>query len=84
MIRYSNNVIGSYEYRQFLIHNAKNIMEVNQLYTQDKIGNGSCNAVPVPFTETCDVNKSWARCSITNPNGIGLNNVVPNQKMYPV
>ena len=78
MIRYSNNVMGSYEYRQFLIHNALNIMKVNQDYTQEKIGNGSCNASPIPFNETCDVNKSWSKCNITNRNGVGLNNVVKN------
>ena len=83
MIRYSNNVIGSYEYRQFLIHNGNNIIKVNQQYTSDKVGCHS-NVSPIPFKNVCDVNKSCSRCHIENSNGIGLNNVVKNQNIYPV
>ena len=37
MIRYSNNVMNSYDYRQFLIHNANNIMEINISNKQKEI-----------------------------------------------
>jgi hypothetical protein len=76
MIRYSNNVMSSYDYRQFLIHNANNIMKVTNDYTQNKVGCGSCNAQQVPFNTVCDVNKSFSRCGIVDSNGIGINNVV--------
>ena len=76
MIRYSNNVMSNYEYRQFLINNADEIMDINRKYTQDKVGTSGCNAKPVPFYSTCDVNSTYSKCSVTNSNGVGLNNVV--------
>ena len=76
MIRYSNNVMGSYDYRQFLIINATNIMNVNNNYTFDKVGCSSCTAPIIPFNETCDVNSEYSKCKITNTRGVGLNNVV--------
>ena len=78
MIRYSNNVLGSYEYRQFLINNSKNIMAINNNYVNSKMGCNSCNAEPVPFNTTCDLNNNFPRCTITNPNGIGIKNIVTN------
>jgi len=76
MIRYSNNVMSSYEYRQFLIHNANNIMNVNMQYTVDKVGVINCNASEIPMNTVCNVNKQYSKCSQTNPNGIGIENVV--------
>jgi hypothetical protein len=79
MIRYSNNVMNNYEYRQFLIHNADNIINVNNKYTQDKIGNVNCNQNPVPSINTvCDVNKQSSKCNVFDKNGIGLDNIVTN------
>ena len=72
MIRYSNNVMSSYEYRQFLIHNADKIMEVNNIYTNDKVGCGDCTAKPIPFNTVCNVNPSVSKCNVVNPNGIGI------------
>ena len=82
MIRYSNNVMSSYDYRQFLIHNADNIMEINNLYTTEKVGCDSCNAVPIPFKTTCEYNKSYDRCITSDSNGIGLNNVVSDMNIH--
>jgi hypothetical protein len=76
MIRYSNNVMSSYEYRQFLIHNGTNIMKVNSQYTNDKMSCDSCNASEIPFNITCDVNDKFSRCAVTNSNGVGLDNKV--------
>ena len=76
MIRYSNNVMGSFDYRQFLIHNGTNIMKVNNDYTKDKVGCNSCNSVKIPFNTECDVNKQFSKCHTVDNNGIGLNNVV--------
>jgi hypothetical protein len=75
MIRYSNNVMSSYEYRQFLIHNATNLMKVNNQYTNNKIGCYSCNAEKIPFNETCVINKNYSSCKVTDNNGVGLNNI---------
>ena len=76
MIRYSNNVMNSYDYRQFLINNANNIMNVNNRYTSDKVGCNSCTAKEVPFNTECDINKNFSKCHTVDSNGVGLNNVV--------
>ena len=72
MIQYSNNIMSSYQYRQFLIHNADEIMSVNTMYSSDKLSCNSCNAKPVPFNTVCDVNIHNSKCHTVNPNGIGL------------
>jgi len=81
MIRYSNNTMTSFDYRQFLTNNATKIMEVNNAYTKEKVGCDSCNYVEVPFQNTCTWNTSYGSCSMTNANGIGLNNRVVSQNV---
>ena len=76
MIRYSNNIMGSNEYRQFLIHNGTNIMKINNQYTESKVGCPSCNAKNIPFHTTCTIGDHLSICKTTDPNGVGLNNVV--------
>jgi hypothetical protein len=76
MIRYSNNVMSSYEYRQFLIHNATNIMTVNTQYTNDKVGCSDNTTQQIPFDTDCIINSQYSKCSPTNSNGIGINNIV--------
>ena len=72
MIRYSNNVMSNYEYRQFLINNASKIMEVNNMYANDKLSCPDCNTKEMPFNTVCDVNAQTSRCQVVNPNGIGI------------
>ena len=76
MIRYSNNVMSSYEYRQFLINNADNIMNINNQYIFDKVGCESCNSEKVPFKTKCDINSDFSVCSNINYNCIGIYNIV--------
>jgi hypothetical protein len=87
MIRYSNNVMGSYDYRQFLIHNGENIMQINKNYTKNKAECNSCDVIEVPFNKVCDINKQYSKCNIVNPDGIGNYNNVINEdnmnKKYP-
>ena len=68
------NIMSSYEYRQFLINNGAKIMEINNKYTLEKAGNGSCNAIPVPFETECIINKTISNCGVIDNNGIGLYN----------
>jgi hypothetical protein len=75
MIRYSNNIIGNYEYRQFLINNATKIMNVNNQYTTEKMSCTDCNAKPIPFTTVCEVDRQISKCKVTNPRGVGLDNI---------
>jgi hypothetical protein len=76
MIRYSNNVMGSYEYRQFLIHNATNIMNVNSKYIDNKVGMSNCDAPVIPFNTDVIVNDKYAKFVVADPKGVGINNVV--------
>ena len=79
MIRYSNNLLNSYDYRQFLIHNADNIINIKNRYTQDKISNVNCNQNSIPSINTvCDVNKESSFCNVFDKNGVGLDNIVIN------
>ena len=71
LIRMVNNVPKSYEYRQFLIHHAEELMEVNREYNYMKNGCPSCNAKPIDFNRECLVDVNVSRCSIKDPNGIG-------------
>jgi len=84
MIRYSNNVMSSYEYRQFLINNGSKIMNVNMKYTEDKLGCNNCTAKPVPFQTVCNVNIKDSVCQTVDPNGVGIYNnasfYVPQKK----
>lgn len=81
LIRYSNKVMSSYQYRQFLQSNATQLMKVNNKYTHMKNANNECNAVPVPFETICNVNKSYSTCVPGNCTGVGIKNV--SQRMPP-
>ena len=81
MIRYSNNTMTSFDYRQFLTNNATKIMEVNNVYTKEKVGCDSCNYVEIPFQNTCTWNSSYGSCAMTNPNGIGMDNRVMSKNI---
>jgi hypothetical protein len=72
MIQYSNNIMSSYEYRQFLINNANKIMDVNTMYASNKLSCNDCNTPDVPFNTVCNVNSKYSRCQTVNPNGIGI------------
>jgi hypothetical protein len=74
MIQYSNNIMSSYEYRQFLIHNADKIRDVNRMYTTNKLSCSNCDAKPVPFHSVCNINKNDSKCHVVNRNGIGIYN----------
>jgi len=76
LIRFSNNVSSSYDYRQFLIHNGNNIMNINSQYIKDKAECSNCTANEVPFATNCYVNNQFTKCVPTNVNGVGINNIV--------
>lgn len=78
MIRYSNNIYGSNEYRQFLINNSVNIMNITNNYTSSKMGCNSCNTEEVPFNNTCDYNNNFPVCKNNNNSGLGTKNNVVN------
>jgi hypothetical protein len=72
MIQYSNNIMSSYQYRQFLINNADKIMDVNTMYATNKLSCNNCDTKTMPFNTVCDVTKQSSKCHTINPNGIGI------------
>ena len=72
LIRYSNNVPSSYNYRQFLIANASKIMNLNQKYAVLKNGHGDCTAQAIPFTTVGVVNQNTVKYVPDNANGVGI------------
>ena len=78
LVRMSNNIIGSYEYRQYLINNAGKLMQDNRLYANEKNGCSvsttvKCNAQHVPFQRQCNVSLNNMECNVVNPQGVGTN-----------
>jgi hypothetical protein len=78
-IRYSNNIMSSFEYRQFLINNGNKIIEMSNNYIKEKAGSNNCDYKSPPFQNECIINSIGSKCSIVNANGIGLNNKVSNK-----
>ena len=71
-----NHLSNSYDYRQFLIHNAKNLMKSNYEYAMKKVSCQPCmNASPALNTQVnCLVDASSSQCYVSNPRGLGLTN----------
>ena len=76
MIRYSNNLMTSFEFRQFLTNNADQIMEINNKKMEERMGCTDCNAPTMPFERTCVYNSASVKCHNDGKNGVGLRNVV--------
>jgi len=74
LIRVNNQVYSSYDYRQFLIHNAKSLMAANNKYMDLKNGCQSCNYTNIPTESTCVYNKNFGLCYPGDCNGLGMNN----------
>lgn len=72
LIRYSNNVPSSYNYRQFLIANAGKIMDLNKKYAVLKNSNDMCNATPIPYSTIGKVNQNTVTYKQGNPDGVGI------------
>ena len=77
LVRANNKILNSHEYRMFLTHNAKKIMDLNRTYTTQKNGCGPCQApynegtmLPEQSIQVCD-NKS-CNTEFVNKNGIGV------------
>jgi hypothetical protein len=78
LIRMSSNIVGSYEYRQYLIHNAEKLMQENRNHATQKNScsvstTQKCNAEEVPFQRQCNVTLNNMECNVVNPQGVGTN-----------
>ena len=77
MIRINNDVKSSNNYRQFLTHNAENIMSINEDYIVEKNGCKSGKLIEVPFSRVCNYNTQYGKCEKTNQRmGMGIANQV--------
>lgn len=74
MAQYDNGVMNSYDYRQWMTHNASKIMEANRHYAYKKNGCGDCSAEGIPVHEICQYNRDHPSCNVANPSGMGLEN----------
>jgi hypothetical protein len=75
MIRLNNNVLSSNDYRQFLINNAEDIININQDYIVNKNGCKSGELVEVPFSKVCKYTTQYGKCEKTNQRvGLGIAN----------
>ena len=78
LIRMSSNTINSYDYKQYLIHNASKLMEENKNYSIEKNGCSvsglhKCNAKNVPYQNKCNISLSNMECREIDKNGVGTN-----------
>lgn len=83
LIRVNNGTYSSYNYRQFLMRNANELMEANNTYVQSK---NECDQkmVDIPTEGTCIYNRNFGLCYPNMCDGIGQNNyATPEQKLLP-
>lgn len=71
VIRMSSGTMSSYDYRQYLIHNADKIMQENRSHAKEKNNCSPCNSQPVPFLRECNSTLVNTECNVLNKDGIG-------------
>lgn len=71
IIRMTSGTMSSYDYRQYLINNANELMKENREHAVKKNGCPSCNAKDVPFLRECNSTLTNMECKKLNPNGVG-------------
>lgn len=79
LMRMSSNTMGSYQYRQFLIHNAEKLIQAN--YDHARMKNKycpACDPVDIPHQTKCLVSVKNVNCQLDNPNGIGVRYITKN------
>ena len=77
LVRTNNDIYNSFQYRQYLTHNAEKLMDVNRTYACQKNCCGPCQK---PYnTGTMLPEKNISKCTsgvcgtlVTDPNGLGL------------
>jgi hypothetical protein len=91
LIRHTNKTGSNYEYRQFLIHNADNLIKMNNDYMSYMNGCNECNAETIPFQTECFINQNYSNCYNSDKNGIGINyktdsikNISSNNKLSEI
>ena len=72
LIRMNSGILGSHEYRQYLIKNANKLMDANRQHAQKVNGCGPCDSRGVPYYNQCTVDiGSNLQCRAVSGGGIG-------------
>ena len=72
VIRVTNNIQSSYDYRQFLQHNATELINTIRDYNIQKNGCSPCQNTPVKCETLCEINSDSVQCSPYDiQNGVG-------------
>lgn len=74
LIRIQNGITNSYDYRQFLIHYASNLMVSEQQYLDNKVGSHIKSPIIVPLQTECVYDTHSGLCFPVDSDGIGLSN----------
>lgn len=81
LIRINNKVYDSYQYRQFLINNAENIINDNNKYNVLKNGCNQCEYNVIPNETKCVYNKKYGLCVPNSCDGLGLTNYASTKNL---
>ena len=81
LARHKNKVISSYNYRQFLIHNTKNLIKINNNYNVMMNGCSPCNANPIYVESMCLLNNSISNCAPYDCGGLGQRSIAAQSKL---
>jgi hypothetical protein len=75
-IKKANQLTNSYDFRQFLIHNAESLMKANQQYAIQKVSCKPCTfATNTLNSQTnCQLDIQSSTCGVVDPRGLGLTN----------
>lgn len=72
LLRTTNQIKNTYDYRRYLTTNANSIMGNCRNYYKEKLSCDSCTAKPVECNTYCDVNNVSVHCSPPNTTGVGV------------
>ena len=82
LLRMKYNTPDSYSYRQFLIHNANQVRQEMNSYFDEMMDCTECHAKSVPFHTKCVVHSNFSKCTLQDPNGIGVEYQAANMDSY--
>lgn len=74
LIRMQNGITNSYDYRQFLIHYADDMMKAEKAYLEKKAGTHLPPPPEMPIQTECIYDLHSSVCYPVNPAGLGIMN----------
>jgi hypothetical protein len=74
LIRMQNGITNSYDYRQFLIHYADDLMNAEKSYLEQKASTNLPPPPEMPIQTECIYDLHSSVCYPVNPAGLGITN----------